>query len=107
MVIIEYPIDEHGNAVVGSGRNVEARFRPVPYPDLRVKRREFTAGWWEVYIKLRTSEEGQVEKREILRPETSGPREKVFLDQVTREMARWSYGRGPSEIHVDVRFYVE
>ncbi len=107
MVVIQYPIDEYGNAVVEKRINVEGRFRPVPYPDVKVKQSRFTSGWWNVYIELWTTKDGRIERYNVLRPETKGPQEKVFIDQVTKEMTRWSFEPGRSEIHVDVRFYVE
>lgn len=107
MVVIWYPIDDNNNPIPGKQKNVEGRFKPVPYPDLKIKKSRFTSGWWNVYIELRTTAEGRIERTDVLRPETKGPQEKVFIDQVTREMARWTFEPGRSEIHVDVRFYVE
>ncbi len=107
MVVIQYAIGEGGQTKVGEGRNIEGRLRPVPYPDLKVKQAQFTSGWWNVYIELWTTNEGRIERYNVLRPETNGPQERVFVDQVTREMRRWTFDPGRSEIHVDVRFYVE
>ena len=107
MVIIQYPSGERGQGEVDKGRNIENRFRPVPYPDVKVKQSRFTSGWWNVYIELWTTKEGRIARYDVLRPETQGPQERVFIDQVTREMERWTFDPGPSEIHVDVRFYVE
>jgi hypothetical protein len=43
----------------------------------------------------------------LLRPESDGPLEKIFVEQVRREIARWSFDRTAAEINIDVRFYVE
>ncbi len=107
MVIIQYPSGESGKGGVGNGKNIESRFRPVPYPDLKVKKSRFTSGWWNVYIELWTTADGRIARYNVLRPETTGPQERVFVDQVKREMERWTFDPGPAEIHVDVRFYVE
>ncbi len=106
-MIVQYPIDERGEPVVAKRKNVEARFRPVPYPDLKVKQSRFTSGWWNVYFELWTTKDGRIERYDLLRPETEGPEERVFVEQVKREMERWTFEPGPAEIHVDVRFYVE
>jgi hypothetical protein len=42
-----------------------------------------------------------------LRPETDGSLEKMFVDQVQKEIDRWNFDRTEAEILVDVRFYVE
>ncbi len=107
MVVTEYPAGETRQSGTGSGRNIESRFRPVPYPDVKVRQAHFTSGWWNVYIELWTTKEGRIARYNVLRPETQGPQESVFVDQVKREMERWTFDPGPSEIHVDVRFYVE
>jgi len=106
MVVILYPLDEHGSVVVEKARNVESRLRPVPYPDLKVKKSQYTSGWWNVYIEIRTGRDGKVERLDVLRPETDGALERIFVAQVRREMQRWDFDPS-AEIHVDVRFYVE
>lgn len=107
MVVIRYPLDERGEPVIAARANIENQFPPVPYPDVKVKQARFTAGWWNVYVELWTTENGDVRRSVVLRPETSGPQERVFVDQVRKEMERWTFDPGAAEIHVDVRFYVE
>ncbi|HQU13835.1 MAG TPA: hypothetical protein PKV70_06260, partial [Thermodesulfobacteriota bacterium] len=68
---------------------------------------QYTSGWWNVYIQIRTDGGGNVIRTDLLRPETDGPLEKIFVAQVRREIARWSFDRTAAEINVDVRFYVE
>ena len=96
MVVTSYP-----------GTGIEDRFTWVPYPDLKFKRSDYTAGWWNVYIQIRTDRDGKIRKLEVLRPETDGPIERQFVDQVKREIARWKFDPVEAEILVDVRFYVE
>jgi len=96
MVVTSYP-----------GTGIEDRFTWVPYPDLKFKRSDYTAGWWNVYIQILTDRDGKIRKLEVLRPETDGPVERQFVDQVKREIARWRFDPVEAEILVDVRFYVE
>jgi hypothetical protein len=107
MIVIRYPIDSSGLVVESKGTNIERSFRQVPYPNLKIKQSRFTAGWMNVYLKLRTSAEGEPSSIEVLRPETDGPLERQFLDQVRKEVKKWSFEPKEAEIHVDVRFYVE
>ncbi len=107
MVVIQYPSARSGRPGAGEGKNIESRFPRVPYPDVKVRQSQFTSGWWNVYIELWTTDDGQIARFNVLRPETVGPQERVFVDQVKREVERWSFDPGASEIHIDVRFYVE
>ena len=86
---------------------IERRHTVVPYPDLKVKKNQFTSGWWNVYIQMHTDADGNVVRSQVLRPETDGVLEKIFVEQVKREIAKWSFDRMAAEIIVDVRFYVE
>ena len=87
--------------------SIERRHTQVSYPDLKVKKHQYTSGWWNVFIQIRTDGGGNVIRTDLLRPETDGPLEKIFVEQVRREIARWSFDRTAAEINVDVRFYVE
>lgn len=87
--------------------SIEGRHTIVPYPDLKVKKHQYTSGWWNVFIQIRTDGGGNVIRADLLRPETDGPLEKIFVEQVRREIARWSFDRTAAEINVDVRFHVE
>jgi hypothetical protein len=86
---------------------IERRYTHVPYPDLKVKQHQATSGWWNVYIQIYTDRDGKIVRRSVLRPETDGPLEKMFVAQVQQEIDRWSFDRAEAEILVDVRFYVE
>ncbi len=87
--------------------SIEHRHGLVKYPDLKFKKHEYTSGWWNVYIELRTAKDGKVSWLRVLRPETDGPLERQFVAQVKKEIDRWSFDPKVAEIHVDVRFYVE
>jgi hypothetical protein len=86
---------------------IESRYTAVPYPELKFKKHQYTSGWWNVYIRLKTDEKGKVIHSVVLRPETEGELEKIFLEQVRKEMAGWTFDPVAAEIHVDVRFHVE
>jgi len=86
---------------------IEMRHTQVPYPDRKIKKQQFTSGWWNVYVQIRIDSTGKVVRREVLRPETNGPLERIFVEQVNQEIDKWSFDRKEAEINVDVRFYVE
>lgn len=86
---------------------IERRHTQIPYPDRKVQKNRFTAGWWNVYVQIRTDATGKIARRDVLRPETNGPLERIFVEQVNREIDKWSFDPKEAEINVDVRFYVE
>lgn len=86
---------------------IESRFSPVPYPDLKIKKSRYVSGWWNVYIKVFTDGSGRIWKMDVLRPETDGELERMFVNQVRNEITRWPFEAKSAEVHVDVRFYVE
>ncbi|HWS15268.1 MAG TPA: hypothetical protein VN450_03650 [Candidatus Methylomirabilis sp.] len=86
---------------------IEQRYTQVPYPERKFKKNEFTSGWWNVYLQIRTDATGRVIRKDVLRPETNGPLERIFVEQVKNETDKWSFDRKEAEINVDVRFYVE
>lgn len=96
MVVTSYP-----------STGIEKKFTAVPYPEFKVKRAQYSSGWWNVYLEIFTDANGKIKKIDVLRPETRGELEKLFLDQVNREVSRWTFDPVAAEIHVDVRFYVE
>jgi len=87
--------------------SIERRHTQVSYPDLKIRKHQYTSGWWNVFIQIRTDGRGNVIRTDLLRPETDGALEKIFVEQVRREIARWSFDRTAAEINVDVRFHVE
>ncbi len=96
MVVTSYPTT-----------GIENRFTAISYPEIKVKKSEYVTGWWNVYIEIRTDRNGKIARMDVLRPETDGAMEKLFVEQVKKEITRWSFDSIPAEIHVDVRFYVE
>jgi hypothetical protein len=86
---------------------IETGYTHVPYPDLKVKQHQAITGWWNVYIQIVTDRAGRIVKRTVLRPESDGPVERMFVAQVQREIDRWVFERAEAEILVDVRFHVE
>lgn len=86
---------------------IERKYTVVRYPDLKIKKSDYTSGWWNVYIEIRTDRNGKVTKYQILRPETDGPLERQFVAQVKKEIEKWTFDPVEAEVHVDVRFYVE
>ena len=86
---------------------IEKRYTPVRYPEIRVKKHEYVAGWWNVYLQIRTDRNGNAVRTSVLRPETDGALERIFVAQVRREVAGWTFDPQEAEINVDVRFYVE
>ena len=102
-------LDSRVRTVVTSypSTSIERRHTLVSYPDLKVKKHQYTSGWWNVFIQIRTDGGGNVIRTDLLRPETDGPLEKIFVEQVRREIARWSFDQTAAEINVDVRFHVE
>lgn len=86
---------------------IEQRHTQVPYPDRKIKKQQFTSGWWNVYVQVRTDATGKITRRNVLLPETNGPLERIFVEQVNQEIDKWSFDRKEAEINIDVRFYVE
>jgi len=89
--------------------SIERHYTQVTYPDLKFKKQQYTSGYCRVWIQFWTDREGNVTGKgfQILSPKTDGPLDKIFVDQVRREVARWSFDRTAAEINVDVRFHVE
>ena len=86
---------------------IENRHTQVPYPNRKITKHQFTSGWWNVYIQIHTDATGKVTRRDLLRPETNGPLERIFVMQVNQEIDKWSFDPKEAEINIDVRFYVE
>lgn len=86
---------------------IEKRYTRVAYPDVKFKKHQAAAGWINVYFQIRTGPNGEVGQMELMRPENPGNIEKVFIEQVRREISKWSFDSVPAEVIVDVRFYVE
>jgi hypothetical protein len=87
--------------------SIEKKHGYVKYPDKKIKKHQYAAGWWNVFIQIQTDSQGGVVRSKVLRPETDGPLQRIFIQQVQDEVSRWSFDRQSAEINVDVRFYVE
>lgn len=107
MVVTSYPLDAHGKVIENRVANLESRLSRVSYPDRQFRKHEFTSGWWNVYIELRTDGNGNIARSDVLRPESDGRLERLFVEQVMKEIRQWKFDPVEAKIHVDVRFHVE
>ena len=87
--------------------SIEKSHGYIRYPDKKVKKHEYASGWWNIFIQIDVDSQGNVVRSKVLRPDTDGPLERIFIKQVQDEVSRWSFDRQSAEINVDVRFYVE
>ena len=87
--------------------SIEKTHGYIKYPDKKIKKHQYVSGWQRVFIQLYTDSKGNVARSKVLEPETDGPLQRVFIQQVQEEISRWSFDRQSAEITVDVRFYVE
>jgi hypothetical protein len=60
-----------------------------------------------VHIQIWTDGSGKIVRYDVLRPETNGKLERLFVQQVKKEVERWEFDPVAAEINIDVRFYVE
>jgi hypothetical protein len=94
------------NVVSYPPSGIEQYQATIPYPKLKVRRRELTEGICRVYYRVWTDGRGKVVKRELKTPAT--PEEKKlyaqFVEAVTKEVETWPFDRVAAEIHVDVLF---
>ncbi len=86
---------------------IESRYTAIPYPDMKIKKARAVSGIWNVYIRINVDGNGRIWKLEVLRPETKGEMERIFIQQVRNEVSRWSFDAKEAQVHVDVRFHVE
>lgn len=87
--------------------SIETRHTVVRYPEIKFRKEQYASGWWNVYFQVWTDEGGRIRRIAKLRPETDGPLERLFVEQVRREIERWAFDPVAAEIIVDVRFHVE
>lgn len=88
---------------------IEDRYAPIPYPDLRVKRRELEAGICRVYYRVWVDGQGEIVRTQLKSPDTPAAQKQYapFVDAVTRTVSRWPFDRTAAEIHIDVLFEIE
>ncbi len=88
---------------------IEADHPPIPYPDLRVRRRELKKGICRVWYRVWTDERGNIVRRQLKAP--SGPEEQriyePFVKAVTESVESWPFEARRAEVHVDVLFEIE
>jgi hypothetical protein len=88
--------------------DIERNFDPIPYPEVIIRRSKFQQGWCQVYLIVDVDDGGDVTRIAIERP----PQElraqfESLVRAVETAVRSWDYDKVKSEVHVDVRFYVE
>lgn len=88
--------------------DIEQDYDPIPYPEVVIRKSRFQQGWCQVYLIVFVGDDGRVERFEVERPKAD---ERAKFDSLIRTVEQavssWDYDRVRSEVHVDVRFYVE
>jgi hypothetical protein len=97
MVVKSYPATD-----------IERGFEPIPYPEVIIRRSNFQQGWCQVYLIVDVDDDGGVRHITIERPhEGSRPQFEALIRAVEAAVRSWDYDKVQTEVHVDVRFYVE
>lgn len=87
---------------------IDEDFKPIPYPEVVIRKSNFQQGWCQVYLVLQINDDGEVEKVNVERPRPDErARYEALIEAVERSVRAWDYDRVAAEVHVDVRFYVE
>lgn len=87
---------------------IEENFDYIRYPEIIIKRSNFQKGWCRVYLVLRVDGGGRVSEIEVERPrEEERSQYSQLISTVESAVKRWRYDPTQTEVHVDVRFYVE
>lgn len=87
---------------------IEESFDYIRYPEIIIKRSNFQTGWCQVYLVLNIDGRGNVTSTQIKRPrEEEMEQFKTLIKTVKSAVGRWRFDSTPTEVHVDVRFYVE
>ncbi len=109
MGMMREALDNRVQMVVNSypSTPIEHNYSFIPYPELRIKRKDYQAGWTSVYIEIFIDSRGRIDRLKVLRPEIPNELEQVFVDAVLSTVLSWKFSGEKAEIHVDVRFYVE
>ncbi len=88
--------------------SIEENFDYIRYPEIIIKRSNFQTGWCQVYLVLNIDGRGKVASTRITRPrEEEMEQFETLIKTVKSAVGRWRYDSTPTEVHVDVRFYVE
>ncbi len=87
---------------------IEENYYPIPYPGLIIRKSNFQQGWCQVYLVLDVNDGGEVERVLVERPQSEDrPRFEALIKAVENSVRTWDYDKVKTEVHVDVRFYVE
>ncbi len=88
---------------------IETDHPPIPYPDLRVRRRELKKGICRVWYRVWTDERGNIVRRQLKAPSTPQERRiyEPFVKAVTESVESWPFEARRAEVHVDVLFEIE
>jgi outer membrane biosynthesis protein TonB len=102
-------LDSRVQMVVNSypATSIERTYSFVQYPDLKVKKKDYQKGWMSVYFEIDVDNRGRIEELELIRPRIPNELEQLFVDAVIETIRAWRFDRKKTEIHVDVRFFVE
>jgi hypothetical protein len=73
-----------------------------------IRKSNFQQGWCQVYLVLKITAEGEVGNVMVERPrQAERAQYEALISAVEKSVRAWDYDRVASEVHVDVRFYVE
>jgi hypothetical protein len=106
----EGSLDRRVQMVVKSypATDIEKDFDPIPYPEVVIRKSKFQQGWCQVYLIVFIDDRGEVERIDVERPMADErPKFESLIRAVEAAVRDWNYDRVNSEVHVDVRFYVE
>lgn len=97
MIVKSYPRTE-----------IEEYHDAIPYPELIIRRSNFQQGWCQVYLVLEIDDRGEIRSVVVERPRPGDRASfEALIAAVEKSVRSWEYDNLASEVHVDVRFYVE
>jgi hypothetical protein len=87
---------------------IEENYEAIPYPGVIIRKSNFQQGWCQVYLVLQINDSGEVERVNVERPQAE---ERALFERLIKavegSVRGWDYDKVRTEVHVDVRFYVE
>jgi uncharacterized membrane protein YgcG len=87
---------------------IEEDYDAIPYPGGVIRKSNFQQGWCQVYLVLEINDSGDVEKVNVERPQAPERAQfELLIKAVEGSVRNWDYDKVRTEVHVDVRFYVE
>jgi hypothetical protein len=88
--------------------SIEESFDYIRYPEIIIKRSNFQTGWCQVYLVLNIDGRGNISSSTIKRPrEEEMAQFETLIRAVKSAVGGWRFDSTQTEVHVDVRFYVE